>query len=94
MVQGRLQRCSLEPGADGQKPGGEMRAQMAYPLQVMDSFAVEQLPLPQPGKYVADFGQNASGIIRLKVKVLKAPLYVSRPPNRSTTTACLTRRRA
>lgn len=49
-------------------PGGEMRAQREYPLQVMDSFTVQRTYTPQPGKYVVDFGQNASGIIRIKVK--------------------------
>lgn len=52
-------------------PGGEMLAQMAYPMQVMDSFAVRTISMPQPGKYVVDFGQNASGIIRLKVTGIK-----------------------
>lgn len=52
-------------------PGGKMQAQMAYPLRVMDSFTVKQTSIPQPGKYVVDFGQNASGIIRLKLKGIK-----------------------
>jgi hypothetical protein len=52
-------------------PGGEMLAQMAYPLRVMDSFAVKTISSPQPGKYVVDFGQNASGIIRLRVNGVK-----------------------
>ena len=52
-------------------PGGEMRAQLAYPLRVMDTFTVKTAATPQPGKYVVDFGQNASGIIRLKVKGIK-----------------------
>ena len=51
--------------------GGEMRAQREYPLQVMDSFIVKQSYAPQAGKYVVDFGQNASGIIRIRVKGLK-----------------------
>lgn len=49
-------------------PSGEMSAQMSYPLQVKDSFEVKQVYTPEPGKYVLDFGQNASGIIRIKVK--------------------------
>jgi alpha-L-rhamnosidase len=49
-------------------PSGEMSAQMSYPLQVMDSFDVKKVYTPQPGKYVVDFGQNASGIVRIKVK--------------------------
>jgi hypothetical protein len=52
-------------------PGGEMRAQLAYPLKVMDSFAVKTVAAPEKGKYVVDFGQNSSGIIRLKVKGVK-----------------------
>jgi len=51
-----------------QSPGGEMRAQREYPLQVMDSFTVQRTYTPRPGRYVVDFGQNASGIIRIKVK--------------------------
>ncbi|GAA0555112.1 family 78 glycoside hydrolase catalytic domain [Chitinophaga japonensis] len=57
-----------QPAVTVKGPGGAMQAQMAYPLRVMDTFAVKSAATPQPGRYVADFGQNASGIIRIKVK--------------------------
>lgn len=63
--------AAWRPALTVKSPGGDMRAQMAYPMQVMDSFTVKTVAAPQPGKYVADFGQNASGVIRLKVKGAK-----------------------
>ncbi len=60
-----------QPALTVQSPGGGMRAQREYPLRVMDSFTVRKTYTAQPGKYVVDFGQNASGIIRIKVKGIK-----------------------
>lgn len=49
-------------------PGGQMRTHDDYPLKVMDSFTVKNKTPMGKGKQLYDFGQNASGIIRLKVK--------------------------
>jgi len=57
-----------QPAVAVKGPGGAMQSQMAYPLRVMDTFAVKSAATPQPGRYVVDFGQNASGIVRIKVK--------------------------
>lgn len=49
-------------------PGGEMRPQLEYPLQVMDTLEAIQVSEPAPGKHLYDFGQNASGIVSLQVR--------------------------
>jgi alpha-L-rhamnosidase len=49
-------------------PGGKMTAQVEYPLSLMDTIIAKNILSPSPGKHIYDFGQNASGIISLKVK--------------------------
>ncbi len=49
-------------------PGGTMKAQIEYPLQVMDTLEVQAVSSPEPGKILYDFGQNASGILHLQVQ--------------------------
>jgi len=49
-------------------PLGRLVADPDYPVAVMDSFNVKNISEPKPAVYVYDFGQNASGIIELKVK--------------------------
>jgi hypothetical protein len=49
-------------------PGGEMFAQQDYPLKVMQVFDVKEKKQITTHKMLYDFGQNASGIIRLKAK--------------------------
>lgn len=39
-----------------------------YPVKVMEVLTVRRITQPQPGVYMYDFGQNASGIIGLKIK--------------------------
>lgn len=46
----------------------ELNAQMTEPLKVHETFASQRITLAQPGKWVYDFGQNASGIIELQVQ--------------------------
>jgi alpha-L-rhamnosidase len=48
-------------------PGGKMTAQVEYPVQVMDTISVKKISVPQAGKSIYDFGQNASGIVSIKV---------------------------
>lgn len=49
-------------------PTGRLLADPDYPVAVMDSFKVKKISEPKPSVYVYDFGQNASGIVELKVK--------------------------
>jgi alpha-L-rhamnosidase len=48
-------------------PAG-LLAQQQEPLRVFDAFKAQSTAQAQPGKWVYDFGQNASGIIELQVK--------------------------
>lgn len=43
-------------------------SQQQEPLQFFDTFKAHSITQAQPGKWVYDFGQNASGIIELQVK--------------------------
>jgi len=49
-------------------PVGKMSVQTDYPLQVMETFDSKEKKKLDKNKFLYDFGQNASGIIRLKVK--------------------------
>lgn len=49
-------------------PGGAMKAETAYPMKVMQIFEARTIRKVSDSSYVYDFGQNASGIVRLKVK--------------------------
>ncbi|HET9502075.1 MAG TPA: family 78 glycoside hydrolase catalytic domain [Hymenobacter sp.] len=46
----------------------ELVAQQQEPLRVFDAFNAQSTTQPQPGKWVYDFGQNASGIVELQVR--------------------------
>ena len=47
---------------------GELVPETDYPLKVMHKFDVQEIFTTRTGKTIYDFGQNASGIISLKVK--------------------------
>ncbi|MEH6307956.1 family 78 glycoside hydrolase catalytic domain [Olivibacter sp. CPCC 100613] len=49
-------------------PQGKLHAQRDYPLKVMDVFDVVEKRQIKANQLLVDFGQNASGIIRLNVK--------------------------
>jgi alpha-L-rhamnosidase len=49
-------------------PHGKMSIQNDYPLRVMETFDVKQIKSLGRNKFLYDFGQNASGIIRLNVR--------------------------
>jgi hypothetical protein len=49
-------------------PAGKLTAETDYPLQVMESFEAKKISEVKPTIYLYDFGQNASGIVELKVK--------------------------
>ncbi|OON67536.1 alpha-L-rhamnosidase [Hymenobacter sp. CRA2] len=45
-----------------------LESQQTEPLKVHEQFRPRQVTQPQPGRFVYDFGQNASGIIELRVQ--------------------------
>ena len=49
-------------------PEGTLKAETDYPLKVMESFRVAQISKIDPKVFLYDFGQNASGIVELKIK--------------------------
>src|SRR5699024_7281256 len=61
------------------EPGGQLKAQINYPVKVMDTLKVKRILEPKPGKYIYDFGQNASGIMQLKVEGQKGEAVMLRP---------------
>jgi len=49
-------------------PGGLLQPETDYPLKIMQTFKPEKISRIQNQYFVYDYGQNASGIIRLRVK--------------------------
>jgi hypothetical protein len=49
-------------------PKGELTAETDYPITVKKTLNVKKIETIAPNRYLYDFGQNASGIIALKVK--------------------------
>lgn len=49
-------------------PQGKLEPESIYPVTIKDSFTPKKILQPKPGTYIYDFGQNASGIVELKVK--------------------------
>lgn len=49
-------------------PAGRLQAENDYPVAILDSFGVKTIRKLKDGSYLYDFGQNASGIIELKVR--------------------------
>ena len=49
-------------------PSGRLEAEKDFPVMVNDTLAVRRISQPKAGLYIYDFGQNASGIIELKIK--------------------------
>jgi len=54
-------------------------SQAAMPLKILDSFSVKKVSQPKPNIWVYDFGQNASGIFRIKVKGKRTDQITFRP---------------
>jgi alpha-L-rhamnosidase len=54
--------------AEAQRPGGILRAALSPPMKVMESFRAVRIDEPASGKFVYDFGQNASAIPKLRVR--------------------------
>lgn len=49
-------------------PKGVLEAEKDYPVKVNDLLEVKKISQPAAGIYVYDFGQNASGVVELKIK--------------------------
>ncbi len=49
-------------------PAGKLTEEKDYPIEIKESFAVKTIKKLNGGAYLYDFGQNASGIIELKVQ--------------------------
>jgi len=50
------------------QPEGKLAPEADYLLAVKEKIGVKKIHMPQAGVYMYDFGQNASGIVELKVK--------------------------
>jgi len=50
------------------QPAGQLTAESDYPLSMKERISTKTITMPKAGSYVYDFGQNASGIVELKVK--------------------------
>lgn len=59
---------SWENVVQASAPLGEMRSQFSHPNEVMDTLEVKRILESEPGIYIYDFGQNASGIFKLNVR--------------------------
>ena len=88
-------------------PGGRLIAQMLEPMRVIETLRPVAVAQPQPGVYVADFGQNLYGMVRIRVKGPRGTRVVVRTtfdrhpdgtidmaPNRSASRPTFTRSRA
>lgn len=47
---------------------GQLVAELDYPVKVMQAFTANKVTQPVAGNYMYDFGQNASGIVEIKVR--------------------------
>jgi len=48
-------------------PAGKLESEIDYPVKIMDSIAVRKITKISEHAYLYDFGQNASGIVELKI---------------------------
>ena len=58
---------------------GDLELEQDYPLKVMQEFKAQKVSISKTGKTIYDFGQNASGIISLKVRGNKGARIRIRP---------------
>ncbi|MCD6596900.1 MAG: family 78 glycoside hydrolase catalytic domain [Bacteroidales bacterium] len=57
----------------------KLKPELDYPLKVMQEFEVQKVSISKTGRTIYDFGQNASGIISLKVSGSKGVRIRIRP---------------
>jgi len=60
-------------------PKGKLKAETDYPIKVMNIFPVKKITESGLGKFLYDFGQNASGIVELKVQGKKGQVIKLTP---------------
>lgn len=60
-------------------PGGRLEPERDGPLKVMAEIPAKAVKSPRPGSFVYDFGQNASGIVALKVRGPRGATVVISP---------------
>ncbi len=60
-------------------PQGKLVAEIDYPLNVMQTIKVKEITKLSSDSYLYDYGQNASGIIELKVKGKKGHKIILQP---------------
>ncbi|MEK9613390.1 MAG: family 78 glycoside hydrolase catalytic domain [Flavobacteriaceae bacterium] len=58
---------------------GKLEPEQDYPLKVLDTFQTVKISKSKTGRTIYDFGQNASGILSLKVKGNQGTRVVIRP---------------
>ncbi|HUX96182.1 MAG TPA: family 78 glycoside hydrolase catalytic domain [Bacteroidales bacterium] len=77
-----------EPGFDdhswksviiSREPSADLRPERDYPVKVMERISPESVTPKKDSLYIYDFGQNASGIIRLAVQGKKGEKIILRP---------------
>jgi hypothetical protein len=62
-----------------QPPAGKLVPETDYPLEIKETFQVKNIIPLNDGSYLYDFGQNASGIIELRVKGKKGTVVKLTP---------------
>ncbi len=60
--------ASWKPAVVVDGPGGRLKPEVDYPLKVMEEIGARDIRRPKPGIIVFDFGQNASGIVRVRLR--------------------------
>ncbi len=63
-----LDEKDWKPAIEAKSPTQQLCAQVGEPIRVTQELKVEQISEPAKGTYIFDFGQNASGYVRIKVK--------------------------
>ena len=58
---------------------GKLKLEEDYPLKVMNEFLPQKILTSKTGRTIYDFGQNASGIISLKIKGNRGAQIIIRP---------------
>jgi alpha-L-rhamnosidase len=57
----------FEPAEECEGPGGVLRPMVLEPVVMKAEYPAIELTAPKPGIFVADFGQNIAGVVRLKL---------------------------
>ena len=66
------------PAAIEAAPAGVLRAQSQPPIRVTEEIAAVKVSEPSPGVFVYDFGQNFTGLVRLRLRAAAGTTLVMR----------------